>query len=80
MIGQYETQRFPAFRNPTIDTLDIGIRKHHIPFLFDNVDVSIIVERATLRFDHDVTDGARVARFVQRLVQLLEQGYGIELE
>jgi len=33
----------------------------------------------TLLFDHDVTDGAPVARFVQRLVQLLEQGYGIEL-
>ena len=39
MIGRYGTRRFPAFRNPTIDTLDIGIRRHHVPFLLE-VDIT----------------------------------------
>ena len=32
----------------------------------------------TVLFDHDVTDGAPVARFVQRLRELIENGYGLE--
>jgi pyruvate/2-oxoglutarate dehydrogenase complex dihydrolipoamide acyltransferase (E2) component len=38
-IGTYEEWRFPEFRNPTLDTLDLGMKKHHIPFLFE-VDVT----------------------------------------
>lgn len=38
-IGTYEERRFPAFRNPTLDTLDLGKKKHHIP-LFLEVDVT----------------------------------------
>ena len=38
-IGTYKEREFPEFRNPTLDTLDIGIKKHHIPFLFE-VDVT----------------------------------------
>jgi 2-oxoacid dehydrogenases acyltransferase (catalytic domain) len=35
----------------------------------------------TVAFDHDVVDGAPAARFVQRLVELIEGGYGlIEIE
>jgi hypothetical protein len=29
-------------------------------------------------FDHDVIDGAPAARFVRRLVELIESGYGLE--
>jgi pyruvate/2-oxoglutarate dehydrogenase complex dihydrolipoamide acyltransferase (E2) component len=32
----------------------------------------------TVLFAHDVTDGAPVARFVQRLRELIENGYGLE--
>ena len=32
----------------------------------------------TVAFDHDVVDGAPAARFVQRLVDLIEGGYGLE--
>ena len=32
----------------------------------------------TVAFDHDVVDGAPAARFVQRLVELIESGYGLE--
>ena len=38
-IGTYEERGFREFRNPTLDTLDIGMKKHHIPFLFE-VDVT----------------------------------------
>jgi pyruvate/2-oxoglutarate dehydrogenase complex dihydrolipoamide acyltransferase (E2) component len=31
----------------------------------------------TVLFDHDVTDGAPVARFIQRLKELVESGYGL---
>ena len=32
----------------------------------------------TVMFDHDVVDGAPAARFTQRLVELIERGYGLE--
>ncbi len=32
----------------------------------------------TVAFDHDVVDGAPAARFVKRLVELIENGYGLE--
>jgi pyruvate/2-oxoglutarate dehydrogenase complex dihydrolipoamide acyltransferase (E2) component len=32
----------------------------------------------TVAFDHDVVDGAPAARFVQRLVDLIESGYGLK--
>jgi pyruvate/2-oxoglutarate dehydrogenase complex dihydrolipoamide acyltransferase (E2) component len=31
----------------------------------------------TVGFDHDVVDGAPAARFVQRLTELIESGYGL---
>lgn len=38
-IGVYEERKFPKFRNPTLDTLDLGKRKHHIPLLLE-VDIT----------------------------------------
>ena len=38
-IGTYEKLEFPKFRTPTIDTLNHGLKKHHIPFLLE-VDVT----------------------------------------
>ena len=34
----------------------------------------------TVAFDHDVVDGAPAARFVGRLVELIERGYGLDEE
>jgi pyruvate/2-oxoglutarate dehydrogenase complex dihydrolipoamide acyltransferase (E2) component len=31
----------------------------------------------TVTFDHDVVDGAPATRFVRRLVELIERGYGL---
>ena len=38
-IGTYKEREFPEFRIPTLDTLELGIKKHHIPFLLE-VDVT----------------------------------------
>lgn len=38
-IGSYEERKFPEFRIPTLDSLDLGQTKHHIPLLFE-VDVT----------------------------------------
>ena len=38
-IGAYEERTFPAHRIPTLDTLDVGKKKHHIPVLLE-VDVT----------------------------------------
>ena len=38
-IGPYEERRFSELRNPTLDTLDWGRKKHHIPLLLE-VDVT----------------------------------------
>lgn len=34
-IGTYQEHEFPTFRNPTVDALEIGRKKHHIPVLFE---------------------------------------------
>jgi hypothetical protein len=34
----------------------------------------------TVMFNHDVIDGAPATRFTRRLVELIESGYGLELE
>jgi hypothetical protein len=34
----------------------------------------------TVAFDHDVVDGAPAARFVRRLVELIESGYGLDAD
>ena len=34
-IGTYQKLSFPKFRNPTVDTLEIGRKKHHIPVLLE---------------------------------------------
>jgi pyruvate/2-oxoglutarate dehydrogenase complex dihydrolipoamide acyltransferase (E2) component len=44
------------------------------------VDEQIVVREyigLTVMFDHDVTDGAPVARFIQRLQELMVDGYGL---
>lgn len=38
-IGTYQKRKFPAFRNPTIDVLEHGRKKHHIPLLLE-IDVT----------------------------------------
>ncbi|WP_404790126.1 2-oxo acid dehydrogenase subunit E2 [Altericista sp. CCNU0014] len=39
LVGSFETRKFPNVRNPTIDTLMWGSKRHHIPILFE-IDVT----------------------------------------
>jgi pyruvate/2-oxoglutarate dehydrogenase complex dihydrolipoamide acyltransferase (E2) component len=43
LIGSFEEQAFPNFRNPTIDTLIWGSKRHHIPILLE-VDITAVRE------------------------------------
>lgn len=45
-IGTYQERPFPAFRNPTIDVLEHGRKKHHIPLL---LEIDITEARTYLR-------------------------------
>ena len=47
--GTYREVEFPSYRNPTVDTLEIGRKKHHVPVLFEI----------------DVTEGRRFVREVK---------------
>ncbi len=38
-IGTYQERDFPEFRAATLDTLDLGKRKHHVPFFLE-VDIT----------------------------------------
>jgi pyruvate/2-oxoglutarate dehydrogenase complex dihydrolipoamide acyltransferase (E2) component len=46
LIGSFEEQQFPAFRNPTIDTLTWGSKRHHIPIL---VEMDVTAAREIIR-------------------------------
>lgn len=46
LIGGFEEQQFPAFRNPTIDTLTWGSKRHHIPIL---VEMDVTAAREIIR-------------------------------
>jgi len=39
LIGRFEERQFPEFRNATIDTLNWGSKRHHIPILLE-IDVT----------------------------------------
>jgi pyruvate/2-oxoglutarate dehydrogenase complex dihydrolipoamide acyltransferase (E2) component len=45
LIGSFETRNFPSFRNPTIDTLNWGRHRHHIPIL---VEIDVTEARAAI--------------------------------
>ncbi|MCL4262083.1 MAG: 2-oxo acid dehydrogenase subunit E2 [Anaerolineae bacterium] len=45
-IGTYQERKFPAFRNPTIDVLEHGRKKHHIPLL---LEIDVTAGRSYLR-------------------------------
>lgn len=45
-IGTYQERQFPASRNPTIDVLEHGRKKHHIPLL---LEIDVTNGRNTLR-------------------------------
>ncbi len=55
--GRHQVRPFPRHRIPTLDTLDLGRRKHHVPVL---LEVDVTAARARLR-EHRRRTGERVA-------------------
>jgi pyruvate/2-oxoglutarate dehydrogenase complex dihydrolipoamide acyltransferase (E2) component len=45
-IGTFEKRNFPRFRNPTIDTMIWGRKRHHIPIL---VEIDVTTAREAIR-------------------------------
>jgi pyruvate/2-oxoglutarate dehydrogenase complex dihydrolipoamide acyltransferase (E2) component len=68
LIGNFEIRRFPDFRNPTIDTLIWGLRRHHIPVL---LEVDVTVAREVMRSQTNKT-GQRMS-FTGWVVKCLAQ-------
>jgi pyruvate/2-oxoglutarate dehydrogenase complex dihydrolipoamide acyltransferase (E2) component len=57
LIGNFEETQFPRFRNPTIDTLIWGRKRHHIPILLE-IDVT---EARRVIHDRQVQTGQRIS-------------------
>lgn len=68
LIGKFETREFPAFRNPTIDTLIWGQKRHHIPIL---LEIDVTAARAAIR-DRSAQTGVRIS-FTGWVVKCLAQ-------
>ena len=45
LIGHFEKRNFPQLRNPTIDTMIWGHKRHHVPIL---VEIDVTVARAAI--------------------------------
>ncbi|HEY9645263.1 MAG TPA: 2-oxo acid dehydrogenase subunit E2 [Chroococcidiopsis sp.] len=56
-IGQFAVHRFPEFRNPTIDILNWGRTRHHIPIL---LEIDVTEARHAIRAQHAKT-GQRIS-------------------
>jgi pyruvate/2-oxoglutarate dehydrogenase complex dihydrolipoamide acyltransferase (E2) component len=68
LIGSFEEQKFPAFRNPTIDTLSWGRKRHHVPIL---CEIDVTVARDAIR-DRKTKTGQSIS-FTGWIVKCLAQ-------
>lgn len=68
LIGSFEQHNFPQFRNPTIDTLVWGRKRHHIPIL---LEVDVTAARAAIHVQKAKT-GERIS-FTGWIVKCLAQ-------
>lgn len=65
-VGNYEKRRFPEFRNPTLDTLDFGQTKHHIPLL---LEIDVTKAREYIReFKVKTGEGLSFTAFVMKCI------------
>lgn len=68
LIGSFEQREFPAFRNPTIDTLVLGRNRHHIPIL---LEIDVTKARNAIG-DRQVKTGQRIS-FTGWVIKCLAQ-------
>lgn len=57
LIGNFEQRAFPNFRNPTVDTLIWGRKRHHIPIL---LEIDVTEARRAIR-DLQAKTGQRIS-------------------
>jgi pyruvate/2-oxoglutarate dehydrogenase complex dihydrolipoamide acyltransferase (E2) component len=67
-IGHFETSEFSQLRNPTIDILDWGRKKHHIPML---LEIDVTEARAAIH-DRKTKTGQRIS-FTGWIVKCIAQ-------
>ncbi len=68
LIGKFEQREFLAFRNPTIDTLIWGRKRHHIPIL---LEIDVTEARIAIR-DRSAQTGVRIS-FTGWIIKCLAQ-------
>ncbi|WP_019499680.1 2-oxo acid dehydrogenase subunit E2 [Pseudanabaena sp. PCC 6802] len=68
LIGSFEERKFPDFRNPTIDTLIWGSKRHHIPVL---LEIDVTTAREAIR-DRKTKTGQSIS-FTGWIVKCLAQ-------
>lgn len=68
LIGSFEKRNFPRFRNPTIDTMIWGRKRHHVPIL---VEIDVTVARAAIH-DQKAKTGQKIS-FTGWIVKCLAQ-------
>jgi pyruvate/2-oxoglutarate dehydrogenase complex dihydrolipoamide acyltransferase (E2) component len=67
-IGRFATSAFSRLRNPTIDTLTWGRKRHHIPIL---LEIDVTVARAAIH-DRKIKTGERIS-FTGWIVKCIAQ-------
>ena len=80
-LGMFGVKHFEAIVNPTQAAILAVGEVRRVP-TFDAYDRVVPAQllAATVSADHRVTDGAEVARFLQELKGLLEDGFGLTAE
>lgn len=68
LIGHFEKRNFPQLRNPTIDTMIWGHKRHHVPIL---VEIDVTVARAAIHH-HKAKTGQGIS-FTGWIVKCLAQ-------
>ncbi|HEY9641727.1 MAG TPA: 2-oxo acid dehydrogenase subunit E2, partial [Coleofasciculaceae cyanobacterium] len=68
LIGSFEESVFPRCRNPTIDTLDWGRQRHHIPIL---VEMDVTAAREAIH-NQKTKAGQRIS-FTSWIVKCIAQ-------
>ncbi len=68
LIGSFEKRNFPQFRNPMIETMIWGRKRHHVPIL---VEIDVTVARAAIH-DHKAKTGEKIS-FTGWIVKCLAQ-------
>lgn len=73
-MAHFKTEIFPKTRIATNGVCSVGLQKYHIAILMiDELQIREMLNMTVL-LDHDVVDGAEMARFISKLSYNIEKG------